>query len=156
MFRHEHLVRINDPAIPADDWLSRPQLWTGLWQTVVAPFGCDPTLDDCRVQTHGDRYVTRELVRGGAVVRDRVESNEFEWLRIRLDPEGPHAGSSLEIRIEEPAPGALFVRFVYELEGPVAAQVGDDEAGALRAAYEAADVDRVRQARVHAARAPRA
>jgi hypothetical protein len=35
--RHEHLVRIIDPANAIGQWLTRDQLWEGLRHTVLAP-----------------------------------------------------------------------------------------------------------------------
>ena len=40
-----------------------------------------------------------------------------ESLRIRADTNSAFAGSTLTIRIEEPAPEMLFVRFTYDVCG---------------------------------------
>lgn len=149
-FRHEHLVRINDPATAPEALLTREQLWTGLWQTIVAPYAFDPTVDECVVDDVGADRLARRLVRGGVAVTDEVEIVPTDSLIVRLDPAGAHAGSSLCIRIEEPAPEMLFVRFTYELCGQPA--LPGEQASALRAAYEASDVDRIRQVRRYAAR----
>lgn len=53
------------------------------------------------------------------------------------------------LSIEAPAAGMLSSRSVYELESPVMASLSPEEAAALRADYEASDVDRI-----HAARRP--
>jgi hypothetical protein len=73
-----------------------------------------------------------------------------ESLRIRVDRAGMFAGSTLTIRIEEPAPEMLFVRFTYELCG--LAEARDEEEDAARcSAYQTADIERIRQARRFAA-----
>jgi hypothetical protein len=67
-------------------------------------------------------------------------------LTIRADSAGLFAGSTLTIRIEEPAPEALFVRLTYEVCG--LADVRDDEEdNARRSAYHASDIERIRQVR---------
>jgi hypothetical protein len=61
------------------------------------------------------------------------------------------AGASLVIRIEEPQPGQLFLRFEYQLQAASA----DDAVGELdeyrKSAYREADIDTVRMIRQLAA-----
>jgi hypothetical protein len=149
-FRHVHLVRVNDPANALDEFLTREQLWAGLWQTIVAPHAFDPNVDECIVDHVGTDRMARRVTRGGVTVRDEVDVVPPDSLTIRIDPAGAHGGSSLRIGIEEPAPYMLFVRFAYELRGEP--PLPGDQATALRAAYEANDVDRIRQVRRYAAR----
>jgi hypothetical protein len=147
-FRHEHIVRINDPANAGGESLTREQLWTGLWQTIVAPFAFDPSVDECTVDHVGSDLLQRRLTRGGRVVTDAVEIVPSESLTILAG--GAHAGSRLRIAIEEPAPEALFVRFTYEVASY--AELPAEQRAALKAAYEASDVDRIRQVRRYVAR----
>ena len=70
-------------------------------------------------------------------------------MTICADASGQFCGSSLTIRIEEPAPEMLFVRFVYELVG-VEEDRTEEEDNARRSAYHASDIERVREARRHA------
>jgi hypothetical protein len=147
-FRHVHLVRVNDPANAVDVFMSREQLWTGLWQTIVAPYSFDATVDACTVDHVGSDRLERSLTRGGVTSTDAVDIAPTDSLNIRAG--GSHAGSSLRIAIEEPAPQMLFVRFTYELAG--SPDLPPEQAAALRAAYEASDVDRMRQVRRYVAR----
>jgi hypothetical protein len=84
--------------------------------------------------------------RGRATALDAVELREQESLTIRADSSGIFAGSSLTIRIEEPAPEMLFVRFTYELFG-LDIERTEEEDRARRDAYQASDIERVRAAR---------
>lgn len=73
-----------------------------------------------------------------------------ESLRIRADAAGEFAGSTLTIRIEEPAPQILFVRFTYDVCG--LEEVRDEEEDNARcSAYRGSDIDRIREARRHVA-----
>src|SRR5690348_16417610 len=49
-FRHEHLVRINDPTLAGTHWLTRAQLWNGLRHTVLMPQTMDPSIDHVNVR----------------------------------------------------------------------------------------------------------
>jgi hypothetical protein len=151
---HEHIVRINDPNNFAGDWLTREQLWAGLWHTIVAPQVLDETIDSAQVHEVTPCRLRREIRRGNSSVADEVDLVPNESLRIRADARSMFAGSSLTIRIEEPAPEMLFVRFTYEVCG--LAELRDEQEDCARCtAYQCSDIDRIREARRHAARAPR-
>lgn len=149
-FRHEHLVRINDPTIERSLWLTRRELWNGLMHTVLAPQAVDETIDDANVIEKSDGVFRREIRRGAATAADEVRLIEDQSLTIRPDACGEFCGSSLTICIEEPAPEMLFVRFTYELFG--AGERCEEEDNARRSAYLASDIERVREARLHARR----
>jgi Domain of unknown function (DUF1857) len=143
---HEHLVRINDPANPVGVWLSREQLWAGLHHTIMTPQVLDESIDAASIESVGKHTVRREIRRGKQTLIDEVDLVEGESLTIRADTQGVFAGSTLAIRIEEPAPEVFFVRFVYDVCGLT--EVRDQEEDtARRAAYQASDIERVRQAR---------
>src|SRR5918999_4303698 len=114
---HEHIVRINDPANFAGDWLTREQLWAGLQYTVLAPELLDGSIDSASIEEIGPSRLRREIRRGRCASTDEVELVPNESLQIRADATGAFAGSTLTIRIEEPAPEMLFVRFTYEVCG---------------------------------------
>jgi hypothetical protein len=143
---HEHLVRINDPANTTGAWLTRRQLWEGLRYTVLIPQSLDPSIDEASVEAAADGTLQRAIRRGAATAVDAVELRDEESLTIRADGAGIFAGSTLTIRIEEPAPEMLFVRFTYRLYG-LAAQRTEEEDHARRDAYQAFDIERVRVAR---------
>lgn len=148
-FQHEHLVRINDPALARHFWLSRRQLWNGLRHTVLVPELIDQSIDASAVRELSTGVFSREIRRGNTVAADEVTMIPEQSLTIRADASGPFRGSSLTIRIEEPAPEMLFVRFVYELVG-LEDERTEEEDNARRSAYLASDIERVREARRHA------
>ena len=143
---HEHIVRINDPANLAGAWLTREQLWAGLQHTVLAPELLDESIDSASIQEIGPSRLRREIRRGRCATHDEVELVPNESLQIRADASGAFAGSTLTIRIEEPAPEMLFVRFTYEVCG--LEEVRDQEEDSARcSAYHSSDIERIRQAR---------
>lgn len=144
--RHEHLVRINDPNNAAAPWLTRQQLWRGLHHTVVIPQLLDASIDTADVCEIAPGRLRREIRRGPHCLADEVEVTPNHCLTIRADATGLFAGSSLTIRIEEPAPEALFVRFTYEICG-LADTRDQEEDNARCSAYHASDIERIRQVR---------
>ena len=148
---HEHIVRINDPANRAGAWLTREQLWAGLQYTVLAPELLDESIDSAAIEEIGPRRLRRVIRRGRAATHDEVELVPNESLQIRADAAGEFAGSVLTIRIEEPAPQMLFVRFTYEVCG--LEEVRDEHEDTARcSAYQNLDIERIRQARRYASR----
>lgn len=121
--RFEHLLQVNDPGNPRVPPMSRAELWRGLLVRVESPQRFELGPDRCEAQV-------------GAGPDERLRSIHFGSLRfedhVRLEPEQriaftprPHEGAApvhLSITIEEPAAGALFLRFVYSGEGPVGAE----------------------------------
>jgi hypothetical protein len=148
---HEHIVRINDPANVSGAWLTREQLWAGLQHTVFAPELLDASIDAASVQEIVPGRLRREIRRGRNCCNDEVELIPNESLRIRADGAGAFAGSTLTIRIEEPAPEMLFVRFIYDVCGLADAR-DQHEDTARCSAYHTSDIERIRQVRRYAAR----
>lgn len=144
-------MRVNDPSIARAAWLTRRQLWNGLRHTVLAPQALDESIDSANVQRQSAETYRREIRRGAATSRDEVIVVADESLTICADSTSPFCGSSLTIRIEEPAPDMLFVRFIYELVG-LEDERTEEEDNARRSAYQASDIERVREARRHAAK----
>ena len=105
-----------------------------------------PSIGRCQISYDAK---SRAVERRASIV-DRVELAPYDSLTIHTDDAGTFAGSRLSMRIEEPAPGMLFVRFIYELTG-LATDRSDDEDAARCNAYQQSDVQRVRQARRFAA-----
>ena len=143
---HEHIVRINDPANVAGAWLTREQLWAGLYHTVVAPQLLDETIDSAAIEEIALGRLRREIRRGRSAMHDEVELVPNESLRIRADAGGAFAGSTLTIRIEEPAPEMLFVRFTYDVCGLEDAR-DEHEDNARCSAYHSLDIERIREVR---------
>lgn len=150
--RHEHLIRINDASITPSEWLSRSQLWEGLLHTVLQPQSLDESIDVATVQERSAGVLRREIRRGSLTWVDEAELVTDESVVIRCDSQGKFGGSTFTMRIEEPEPQMLFVRFVYELSGLEEGRT-EEEDNARRSAYQTLDVERIREARRHAGRA---
>jgi hypothetical protein len=148
---HEHLVRINDPSNFAGEWLTREQLWAGLRYTVEAPQVVDQSIDSASVREVMPGTLAREIRRGHVSMRDEVKLVPNELLQIRADNSSVFAGSTLTIRIEEPAPEMLFVRFTYEVCGLAEAREAEEDT-ARCSAYKSSDIERIREARRYIAR----
>jgi hypothetical protein len=143
---HEHIVRINDPANVGGAWLTREQLWAGLRHTVLAPELLDESIDSASIREIVPGRLRREIRRGRYAISDEVELVPNESLRIRADAAGAFAGSTLTIRIEEPAPQMLFVRFTYDVCG--LEEMRDQQEDSARcSAYHSSDIERIRQVR---------
>ena len=92
----------------------------------------------------------REIRRGRCATHDEVELVPNESVRIRADAASAFAGSTLTIRIEEPAPEMLFVRFTYDVCG--LEEMRDEQEDTARcSAYQRLDIERIREARRFAA-----
>jgi hypothetical protein len=147
---HEHIVRITDPANVAGSWLTREQLWAGLRHTVLSPELLDDTIDTASIEEIGPSRLRREIRRGRRTISEEVELVPNESLRIRADAAGEFSGSTLTIRIEEPAPQMLFVRFTYDVCGLEDVRE-EEEDNARCSAYRSSDIDRIREARRYVA-----
>lgn len=146
--KFEHLVEVNDLADPNANTLSREELWFGLLCRAEDARPFLPGLDACRIVERSDNELLRELHFGPALIRDRVRLQELEWISFESEATAEHAGGSLTIRIEEPQPGALFLRFIYTTSLPEA--VGEDAryADIVRSAYHQSDIDTLRVIRM--------
>ena len=149
---HEHIVRINDPANPSGEWLTREQLWQGLRHTVLAPQVLDDSIDSAAVDEVRPGTLKRSIRRGRCAVSDEVELAPNESIQIIADASGAFAGSTLTMQIDEPAPEMLFVRFTYDICGLAASRDAEEDA-ARCSAYQHSDIERIRAARRYAARA---
>jgi hypothetical protein len=144
--RYEHLVQVNDLQRPDIRPISRSQLWRGLLLRAARPELFDPSIDATRVLEESEQHVLRELCRGPSTSTERVRLIPEETIEFTAEAGTPLAGSMLTLRIEEPAPSALFVRFAYDLRGPGVPE-DDAERRALRHAYYYSGIDTVRQIR---------
>ncbi len=144
--RYEHLIRINDGGEPSIAVLSRAELWRGIVLRAARPELFDAGIDETRMLSETRSQMVREVRRGSAVVTERVDLVAETAATLTVVSGTSLAGSTLELRIEEPAPAALFVRFIYELRG---ADVPEAEAErqALKQAYYFADIEAVQHIR---------
>jgi hypothetical protein len=146
--RYEHLVEVNDPRVPLLPLLTRAQLWRGLVRRAEQPWefvlGLNGATVHARSHEGAVATLTRTLDFGSFVVHDRVLLTPLEQTRIETEAAAGFPASSLTIRIEEPHPQRLYLRFVYES----AAVDGQGELDAVTVglrnqAYEQADIDTV-------------
>ena len=115
--RYEHLMQVTDPGNPVVPPMSRAELWRGLLMRVESPQRFPLGPDRCRCEVGGHAGERKREIRYGALRFEDTVTLEPER-RIVFRPE-PHEGAStvvLQIDIEEPQPGALFLRFVYDWE----------------------------------------
>ncbi len=145
--KFEHLVQINDPVNPLGEILSREQLWQGLWHRVENPVAFLPGLESCQILERQESSLLRELDFGVAQIRDRVSFAVRQWLRFDVEAGATHAGGALTIRLEEPQPDALFLRFTYETTLREDGEDGD-HAEYVKSAYRESDLETVRLIRL--------
>ncbi|MCH8498640.1 MAG: DUF1857 family protein [Marinobacter sp.] len=140
----EHIVQVNDPDNPAIARMSRQQLWQGLVLRATSPDLFVIGLEDFSLEWLGERRLKRSLALPGVRVEDEVTLHDHDVVHYEITPTPSIAGGSLTMKIEEPEPGALFVRFTYcarYLE-----RIGDGLPYDLfvQQAYIAADIDTIR------------
>jgi hypothetical protein len=142
-----HLVQINDPLDPRTEPLTREQLWQGLVARAERPEVFLLGMDECRILGRTHHSLDRQLRFGQLVIHDRVIFDPPEQVHYQVEPYAQVAGASLVMRIEEPQPGQLFLRFEYRLHA-----AGDAEVDEYRkSAWQEADIDTVRMIRQLAA-----
>lgn len=146
----EHIVRVNDLADPRLAPLSRSQLWRGLVRRAQLPRYFMPWLENVEVMPQQDGSLARELDFGNFRVRDRVRFFAEESVRYEIEASGPVQQAHVTMRIEEPAPGQLFVRFLYEIRSTEHDGLGE-LAGFVKDAYRQADDETVAGIRMLAA-----
>lgn len=144
----EHLVMVNDPANPLLGALTREEVWFGLLCRVEDSRAFLPGLEACRVLERSETEVLRELDFGSVVIRDRVTLHPMEWVRFESERTAEHAGGSLMISIEEPAPDTMVLRFSYVTT--LADRAKDDARYAefVKSAYHQSDIDTLRVIRM--------
>lgn len=148
--RFEHLIEINNFNDPRADILNREQLWYGLLLRAKEPTLFIPHMDACEITEETENTIARILDYGKFKVRDRVEFIPMQKLLFHIPAQGEIIESRLEISIDEPFPGHLFARFIYE------DPASDEGAEAMyndfrRSAYKETDIDSIRIIRQFAA-----
>ncbi|WP_051361912.1 AtaL-like protein [Solimonas soli] len=140
--RFEHLVQVNDLRDRRIETLTREQLWRGLLLRAQTPKLFIPWLDAAEVDAAADGSLTRILHFGDFAVRDRVSFEDRHSVHYEVDDARADTRFTLLMRIEEPAPDALFVRFTYEarsVDHHAHSPLGD----MVKSAYRHADEDTV-------------
>jgi hypothetical protein len=143
-----HLIEINAADNPLIAPLSRAQLWRGLVLRAERPTLFVLALDACEITGRSENGISRTLRFGKLIIHDEVQFLQQQQVRYHVPQQNDIPVSDLTMTIEEPAPGALFVRFEYDDH-----QAASDDAEAefynsfRRDAYKESDIDTVRKIR---------
>ena len=143
-----HLIEINATDNPLIDPLSRDQLWRGLVLRAERPTLFVLALDACEITGRFENGISRTLQFGKLIIHDEVQFVPQQQVRYHVPQQNEIPASDLTMTIEEPAAGALFVRFEYDDH-----QAASDDAeaefynGFRRDAYKESDIDTVRKIR---------
>lgn len=145
----EHLLVVNDPDNPLVAPLTREELWFGLLCRAEDSRPFLPGLEACTILSRSDTELVRALRFGNSVIHDRVTLQPMEWVRFDTERTNAHAGGSLTISIEEPAPATMVLRFRYRTT-LTEQGTGDDVAYVeyIKSAYHQSDVDTLRVIRM--------
>lgn len=147
--KFEHLIEVNNLANPLQALLTREELWFGLLCRAEDARAFLPGLEACHIIERSDDGLVRDLHFGNTLIRDRVSFSTLDWVCFESEANEAHAGGSLTISIEEPEPGALFLRFRYHTTLPESAESEDAPyAELVRSAYHQSDLDTLRVIRM--------
>jgi len=140
-----HLIEINVPGNPLIMPLSRAQLWHGLVMRAERPTLFLIGLDSCEILERSDAGFSRKQQFGTLIVLDQVHFLNMTQVHYHVPQQNEIPVSDLKMTIEEPQPGALFVRFEYDDHaGEVEADEEKFYNDFRRSAYLEADIDTVR------------
>jgi hypothetical protein len=145
--KFEHLIEVNDLANPLQMQLTREELWFGLLCRAEDACIFLPGLEACHIIERSEDRLVRDLHFGSAIIRDCVTFDPLHWMRFESEANEEHPGGSLVITIEEPEPGAFFLRFAYQTSLPEGGEEGR-YAQFVRSAYHQSDLDTVRVIRM--------
>ncbi len=141
--KFEHLIEINNPQDFRITPLTRLQLWRGLVLRAEEPTLFLPQLDSCTITERTDNAISRRLKFGNLIVNDHVYYTKPNQIRFHVPEQNEILASTLEMTIEEPDPGRLFVRFTYE---DTSEETGPEAFynDFKRSAYKEADIDTIK------------
>ena len=143
-----HLIEINAADNPLIAPLTRAQLWRGLVLRAERPTLFVLALDACDITGRSENGILRTLQFGKLIIHDEVHFVPQQFVRYHVPQQNEIPASDLTMTIEEPAAGALFVRFDYDDHQDTA-----DDAEAefynnfRRDAYKESDIDTIRKIR---------
>lgn len=143
-----HLIEINTPGNPLITPLSRAQLWHGLVLRAERPTLFLIGLDSCDITARSAVGLSRRLQFGKLQLVDEVRFHAPEQVHYHVPQQNDIPASDLVMTIEEPQPGALFVRFAYDVHQE--APETDEESfynDFRREAYKESDIDTIRMIR---------
>ncbi|MFN4236109.1 MAG: AtaL-like protein [Vogesella sp.] len=142
--KFEHLIKMFDELSPAPA-ITRRQLWQGLVLRAEDPCRFDENITEARVLSYENGSLRREVRFGELVVREHVGFVPEKSVIYQTEPSNQYPPSKLGMFIEEPQPGSLFIRFVYENDLPEDVVTNDTNDPAyyvpyLKSAYKQADL----------------
>ena len=143
--KFNHLVEINMPDNPLVMMITREQLWHGLVLRAEKPTLFVLGLDDCEITARSADELSRTLHFGSLLIHDQVTFTPQQRVHYHVPQQASIQASDLIMKIEEPQPGALFVRFEYDDHND--AKETDEDSfynDFRREAYKEADIDTVR------------
>jgi hypothetical protein len=123
--RFEHLIEINAPATALGAMaplFTREQLWHGLMRRVQTPQRFPMGPERCEWRETEPGVYKREVYFGPHVLRDEVETESMQRIQFTPEAHGDTAPVRLTITIEEPTPGRMVLRFIYETLGEPSAE----------------------------------
>lgn len=140
-----HLIEINAADNPLIPPLTREQLWHGLVMRAERPTLFQLGLDGCEITERSEHHIARVLNFGKLIIHDQVRFHALQQVHYHVPQQNDIPVSDLSMTIEEPQPGALFVRFEYDDHLPE----NEDSENAFyndfrRSAYEESDIDTIR------------
>ena len=143
-----HLIEINAADNPLIVPLSRAQVWRGLVLRAERPTLFVLALDACEITERSENGMSRTLKFGKLIVHDQVHFVPQQRVQYHVPHQNEIPASDLTMTIEEPAAGALFVRFEYDDHQDT---IDDAEAefynNFRRDAYKESDIDTIRKIR---------
>jgi len=143
----EHLVQVNELSDSSILKLSRKQLWQGLLGRARQPDLFLEALEGFSLLEDTGAYIRRELNFPNLIVNDEVWLVDLQEIRITITPTEQVAGGDLSIKIEEPEPEALFVRFSYTTPPAPGATDNGEYDQYIQQAYMQTDIGTVRMIR---------
>lgn len=133
LLEFEHIVQVNDVAQPELAVLSREILWQGLVYRASYPDHFNSALS-CRIEPDTEHRFIRHIGAGELQLRDEVTLVPMQEIRTLIDGHTQALHAESRTRIEEPAPGQLFVRFSYKRDS-IGAEGGLNADAFLKEAY---------------------
>ncbi len=123
--RFEHLIEINAASMAAHTVVppfTREQLWRGLMARVQTPQRFPLGPDSCDWREVEPGVIQRTVKFGANAMKDEVQAEAFQKLEFTPQPHGDTTPIRLTISIEEPQPGQMLLRFVYESVSELSAE----------------------------------
>ena len=115
--RFAHLIEINSPDAVVRGMtttFTRDQVWQGLMARLQTPQVFPNGPESCEWQEAQPGQFERTLHFGQHALKDQVKVTALERMQFTPEPHGDLAPIRLTITIEEPQPGQMVLRFVYE------------------------------------------